>query len=65
LHISTHATSGDFVNLATISFSDDTLLLTEVYKLNLNPNLVVLSACETGVGKLIKGDGVMSITSGF
>lgn len=65
LHLSTHATSGDFVNPATISFSDSALLLTELYNLNLNPNLVVLSACETGVGKLMKGEGAMSIASGF
>ncbi|WP_299116148.1 CHAT domain-containing protein [uncultured Winogradskyella sp.] len=65
LHLSTHATSGDFVNPATISFSDSALSLTELYNLNLNPNLVVLSACETGIGKLVKGEGSMSIASGF
>ena len=65
LHLSTHATSGDFINPATISFSDTILSLNELYNLNLNPNLVVLSACETGIGKLVKGEGTMSIASGF
>ncbi|GGI55990.1 CHAT domain-containing protein [Winogradskyella haliclonae] len=65
LHLSTHATSGDFVNPATISFSNTILSLNELYNLNLNPNLVVLSACETGIGKLVKGEGTMSIASGF
>ncbi|SHG92376.1 CHAT domain-containing protein [Winogradskyella jejuensis] len=65
LHISTHASSGDFFKPATLSFSDGDLSLNNLYALNLKPNLVVLSACETGVGKLLKGEGVMSVASGF
>jgi CHAT domain-containing protein len=65
LHLSTHASSGDFINPAHISFYDDTIILNELYSLDLNPNLVVLSACETGVGKLYKGEGAMSIARGF
>ncbi len=65
LHLSTHASSGDFVNPANISFYDDTLILNELYSLDLSPDLVVLSACETGVGKLYKGEGAMSIARGF
>ena len=65
LHLSTHASSGDFVNPATISFYDDTMSLHELYGLNLKFDLVVLSACETGIGKLYKGEGAMSIARGF
>lgn len=65
LHLSTHASSGDFVIPATIEFADDVMLLHELYSLELNPKLVVLSACETGVGKLQKGEGAMSIARGF
>lgn len=65
IHLSTHASSGDFVKPANLSFFDDTLFLNELYSLDLNPNLVVLSACETGVGKLYKGEGAMSIARGF
>ncbi len=65
LHLSTHANSGDFVNPATISFYDDTMSLHELYGLNLKFDLVVLSACETGIGKLYKGEGAMSIARGF
>ncbi|MDO7173380.1 CHAT domain-containing protein [Mariniflexile sp. AS56] len=65
LHLSTHASSGDVVNPANISFYDDTLFLNELYSLDLNPKLVVLSACETGIGKLYKGEGAMSIARGF
>ncbi|TCK65054.1 CHAT domain-containing protein [Winogradskyella wandonensis] len=65
LHLSTHASSGDFFKPATLSFSDGDLSLNELYALNLKPNLVVLSACETGVGKLLKGEGAMSLARGF
>ncbi|WP_308993141.1 CHAT domain-containing protein [Mariniflexile litorale] len=65
LHLSTHASSGDFVNPANISFYNETMFLNELYSLDLNPNLVVLSACETGIGKLYKGEGAMSIARGF
>ncbi|ALJ05272.1 hypothetical protein APS56_09120 [Pseudalgibacter alginicilyticus] len=65
LHLSTHASSGNFSKPANIDFYDNTLFLNELYSLNLNTNLVVLSACETGVGKLYKGEGAMSIARGF
>ena len=65
LHLSTHASSGDFVTPANLSFYDDTMYLNELYSLDLNTNLVVLSACETGIGKLYKGEGAMSIARGF
>lgn len=65
LHVSTHASSGNFVTPANISFFDDTMYLNELYSLDLNAHLVVLSACETGVGKLYKGEGAMSIARGF
>ncbi len=65
LHLSTHASSGDFVTPANIQFYDSTLFLNELYSLNLKAHLVVLSACETGIGKLNKGAGAMSIARGF
>ncbi len=37
----------------------------EMYALHMNADLVVLSACETGLGKVIKGEGLMSMTRGF
>lgn len=65
LHLSTHASSGDFVNPATISFSNASMTIDELYGLDINPSLVVLSACETGVGKLFKGEVPLSIARGF
>ena len=65
LHLSTHATSGDTETPASIKFYDQEVLYSELYNLNINPDLVVLSACETGIGKLYKSEGAMSVARGF
>ncbi|MGH9767725.1 MAG: CHAT domain-containing protein, partial [Blastocatellia bacterium] len=44
---------------------DGFLRLHEIYNLKLPADLVVLSACRTGLGKEIKGEGLMSLTRGF
>jgi CHAT domain-containing protein len=65
LHLSTHASSGDIETPANIKFYDQEILYSELYNLNINPDLVVLSACETGIGKLYKAEGAMSVARGF
>jgi CHAT domain-containing protein len=65
IHLSTHASAGNFFEPAHIEFRDNTLYLPEIYGLNLSTNLLVMSACETGIGKLQKGEGAMSLARGF
>lgn len=65
IHLSTHADAGSWLQPPSIDFIDSTLYLPEVYGLHLQPNLMVLSACETGVGKIMKGEGALSLARGF
>ena len=44
---------------------DGTLHNYEIYNMNLNADLAVLSACRTGVGKIQDGEGIMSLARGF
>jgi CHAT domain-containing protein len=45
--------------------ADGILYAGEVYNLRFNPDLLVLSSCETGMGKLAQGEGVLSLLRGF
>jgi len=47
------------------SNEDAILHLGEIFNLNLDADLIVLSACESGLGKLVSGEGIIGLTRGF
>ncbi|WP_296380154.1 CHAT domain-containing protein [Winogradskyella sp.] len=67
LHLATHAEI-DKVNplYSKLFFAQDSVLTaSDIYTLPINAELTVLSACETGFGKLEKSEGVMSMSRAF
>jgi CHAT domain-containing protein len=41
------------------------LRLADIYKLDLRADLVVLSACQSGLGREVRGEGLVGMTRGF
>jgi len=65
IHLATHACAGESDALNKIYFADGYLTNFDLNNLELNADLAVLSACNTGSGQLVKGEGVMSLSRGF
>lgn len=73
LHLAMHAIINDespmnsrlAFTLNSSNYSDNMLYTYEIPNIKLNAELVVLSACNTGIGKLRKGEGLMSLTRSF
>lgn len=73
IHLATHGILDDedvhqsFLAFYGANDSNDVgkLFLRDIYQLDLRANLVVLGACETGLGELKRGEGVVSLARGF
>jgi len=73
LHLAMHAIidneNPDYSGLAFSTKNDKTedgfLHIYELYNLDIRAELAVLSACNTGSGKIQKGEGVMSLARAF
>ncbi|MCK8522688.1 CHAT domain-containing protein [Aquimarina sp. D1M17] len=64
LHLATHAYASDSI-APWIAFHESKLTMDELNIIKNNAELVVLSACNTSLGKLKRGEGVMSLARGF
>lgn len=62
IHLATHANAS---NNPSIQFFNDDLKLHELYTYKNNADLVVLSACETNIGELKQGEGILNLARGF
>ncbi len=74
IHLATHAyvnekkpgLSGILFYPAKKDSDDDGILYTgDIYNLNLNARLVVLSACETATGQMVRGEGIIGFSRAF
>ncbi len=73
VHFATHgvvdeenpARSGVILSLEGNEREDGVLQMSEIMRLKLNSDLVTLSACRTGMGKIVSGEGVLGLTRAF
>ncbi|WP_027393953.1 CHAT domain-containing protein [Aquimarina latercula] len=72
LHFATHAATNDeYPDYSYLAFAPDDkgeaslLFVKDLYGYSINADLVALSACQTGLGKLQKGEGMLSLARGF
>ncbi|WP_109830575.1 CHAT domain-containing protein [Reichenbachiella versicolor] len=68
IHLATHGiVNSEVPELSRVFLTpadeeDGNLYEGEIYSLNMNADLVTLSACETGLGKVVKGEGVVGLS---
>ncbi|MEQ8882896.1 MAG: CHAT domain-containing protein, partial [Cyclobacteriaceae bacterium] len=68
IHLATHGIVNQSkpelsrVFLCPGSTEDGSLYSGEIYNLKFNANLVTLSACETGLGQVAKGEGIVGLS---
>ena len=65
LHLSSHAFSSPEEDKPYLALYDRAVYLDELYTVDLPAEMVVLSACQSNVGKLARGEGVLGLGRGF
>lgn len=66
IHLATHASVNKLdPMLSEICLSDGSLTNFDLINMDINPDLVVLAACNTADGDIQKGEGVISLSRGF
>ncbi|PHN07177.1 CHAT domain-containing protein [Flavilitoribacter nigricans] len=66
LQLATHACVDEQDALFNVIYFHDTTLATyEIFDIPMRADLIILSACETGNGDLLEGEGIMSLSRGF
>jgi len=57
--------SGILLSRSSQSAEDGVLQMGEIMRLKMNADLITLSACSTGLGKLVSGEGILGLTRAF
>lgn len=75
IHFATHGILGNVIDgidepaLLLSLYGDDKedgiLTMSEIYNFELDSDLAVLSACDTGLGEMIRGEGIAGLTRSF
>ena len=71
LHFATHSVADEeaggssYLRLNPADGEDGRLSASEIYGIRVNPELVVLSACETARGQRFRGEGTVGVTRSF
>jgi len=57
--------SGLVLSMGSGALDDGFLEMREIFDLKFNADLVVLSACQSGLGKMVRGEGILGLTRAF
>jgi len=71
IHLATHAqTDNEIPEYSFLAFTpnekeENLIYVNDLYAMNINADMVVLSACKSGMGDLKKGEGLLSLSRAF